>query len=376
MIFNYNGTAKLGFGLMRLPENDGEVDIARVCDMVDAYMASGMNYFDTAYVYHGGNSEVAAREAIVKRYPRDSFTLATKLPAWCIHSPEDVDKIFEEQLRRAGVDYFDYYLLHSIEDGNNYDTYESYNCFERGLKKKAEGKIKYFGFSYHGSPELLKSILDDHPEVEFVQIQLNYADWNNPVVRSGELYEILRERDIPIIVMEPVKGGTLANIKPEYEARFRQVRPDATPASWALRYVGSLPGVMMILSGMSNEEQMKDNIATFTDFEPLSESEKALVEDIRSAMLDTPTIECTACRYCTDGCPMMISIPDVFRTINTMRLYDDEFRPKMFYQGLTQRSGKASDCVACGQCESVCPQHLPIIKLMEEIAEILDKKEE
>ena len=372
MIFNYDGTAKLGFGLMRLPEKDGEIDLPRVCDMVDAYMASGMNYFDTAFVYHGGKSEVAAREALVTRYPRDSFTIATKLPAWCIHSPEDIDTIFNEQLERAGVDYFDYYLLHSIEDGNNYDAYESYDCFDWGLKKKAEGKIKYFGFSYHGSPELLKTILDDHPETEFVQIQLNYADWTNPVVRSGELYEILHERNIPMIIMEPIKGGTLANIKPEYEAKFKAVRPDDSAASWALRFVGSLPGVMMILSGMSTEEQMTDNIKTFTDFEPLTDNEKAVVDEVRTAMLDTPLIECTSCRYCTDGCPMMISIPDVFRTINTMRLYDDEFRPKMFYRGLTERGGKASDCVACGQCESVCPQHLPIISLMEEIAGILD----
>lgn len=373
MAIELTGTPRLGFGLMRLPEKDGQIDIKRVCDMVDAYMDAGMNYFDTAYVYHGGKSEVAAREALVKRYPRDSFTLATKLPAWLIHKEEDVDRLFNEQLERAGVDFFDYYLLHSIEDGNNFDIYESYDCFSWGLQKKAEGKIKHFGFSYHGSPELLEEILDEHPEVEFVQIQLNYADWENPVVKSGALYEILRKRNIPMIIMEPVKGGTLANIKPELMDMYKEKRPDDSAARWALRFVGSLPGVFMILSGMSTEEQMADNIKTFTDFEPLSEEEKALVEKVKTIMLDTPTISCTSCRYCTDGCPMMISIPDVFSAINTMRLYNDDFRPRNFYRGVTERGGKAGDCVACGQCEAVCPQHLPIIKLLEEASEILDK---
>ena len=364
---------KLGFGLMRLPENDGVVDVESVKKMADLYMDAGLNYFDTAYVYHGGKSEEVAREAIVKRYPRDSFYLATKLPAWCIHCEEDIDRIFEEQCTRAGVDYFDFYLLHSLEDGNNYDTYEKYDCFSWGLKKKEEGKIKHFGFSFHGSPELLEKVLDLHPQVEFVQIQLNYADWKNPVVKSGELYDILAKRGIPMIIMEPVKGGSLAQLKPELEAMYKAKRPDSSIASWALRFVGSLPGVMTILSGMSSPEQMADNIGTFTNFEPLSEEEKALVAEVTKIMLDTPTIACTACRYCTEGCPMQISIPDIFRVVNTMRLYNDEFRPRNFYSGLIQRSGKAGDCIGCGQCEGVCPQHLPIIELLKEASDILDK---
>ena len=364
---------KLGFGLMRLPEKDGAVDIEHLCRMVDAYMQAGMNYFDTAYVYHGGNSEKAIREALVSRYPRDRFMLATKLPAWCMKQPEDRDRIFNEQLVRCGVDYFDFYLLHSIEDGSNGETYEKLDCFSWGLQKKAEGKIRHFGFSFHGSPAYLIKVLDAHPEIEFVQIQLNYADWKNPVVRSGELYQILHGRNIPMIIMEPVKGGTLASLTPELEGMYKAVRPEASVASWALRFVGSLPGVMTILSGMSTAEQMADNIGTFAHFEPLNDAEKELVSKVRDIMLNVPQIGCTSCRYCTPGCPMHISIPDIFRAVNTMTLYGDVFRPKAFYCGLiSQGYGRASECIACGQCEGVCPQHLPIIDLLKGAAEKLD----
>ena len=373
MSIELNTMPKLGFGLMRLPEKDGSVDIEHVSRMVDVYMQAGMNYFDTAYVYHGGNSEKAIKEALVKRWPRDKFMLATKLPAWCLKEPADRDRIFSEQLERCGVDYFDFYLLHSIEDGGNGDTYERLDCFNWALRKKAEGKIRHFGFSFHGSPAYLIQVLDRHPEVEFVQIQLNYADWKNPVVRSGELYEILHARNVPMIIMEPVKGGMLAGLTPELEAMYKAVRPEASVASWALRFVGSLPGVMTILSGMSAEEQVRDNIGTFTNFEPLTDEEWELVGKVRDIMLNVPQIGCTSCRYCTPGCPMNISIPDVFRAVNTMTLYGDVFRPKAFYGGVIgQGHGRAADCIGCGQCESVCPQHLPIIDLLKDAAGKLD----
>lgn len=364
---------KLGFGLMRLPEKDGSIDLETVCGMVDKYLAAGLTYFDTAYVYHGGKSEVAARECIVKRYPRDSFTLATKLPGWSLKTEADRDRIFNEQCERAGVDFFDFYLLHSIENGHNHEVYERLNCFEWGLQKKKEGKIKHFGFSFHGTPALLEKVLDDHPEVEFVQIQLNYNDWDNPVIASGKLYEILHSRNIPIVVMEPVKGGTLANPVPEVKELFEAARPGASAASWALRFVASLPGVMTILSGMSTPEQMADNVATFTNFEPLSDSEQEVIKKAHEIMLGTPTIGCTACRYCTDGCPMNIKIPDIFRIVNAMRMYKETWRANNLYNSSIAPTSRASDCIACGQCEGVCPQHLPIIELIKEASEIFDK---
>ena len=374
MSIDLNAMPKLGFGLMRLPEQDGRIDLDQVCRMVDAYLEAGLNYFDTAYVYHGGNSEKIVKEALVKRHPRSSFTVATKLPAWCMKEEADRDRIFNEQLERTGLEFFDFYLLHSIEDGPNGETYDRLKCFEWGLEKKAAGKIRHFGFSFHGSPEYLEALLNAHTEVEFVQIQLNYADWENPVVQSGKLYEILHRHNMPIIVMEPVKGGTLAKLTPELEAKFKAVHPDRSLASWALRFAASLPGVVTVLSGMSTPEQVADNLRTFTRFEPLSEEEKAVVEDARKTIMGAEQIGCTGCRYCTDGCPMNIAIPVVFRAVNTMKLYGDEFRPKAFYRSLVgQGSGRAGDCVACGQCEGVCPQHLPIIELLKEASGLLDK---
>lgn len=372
-MINLQEMPKLGFGLMRLPEKDGKIDFERVNGLVDSYLSSGLNYFDTAYVYHGGTSEVAVRECLVRRHPRESFYVATKLPGWSIHSLEDRDRIFNEQLERTGAGYFDFYLLHSVEDSGNYAQYEKYDCFNWGIEKKKQGLIKHLGFSFHGTPELLEKVLDLHPEIEFVQIQLNYLDWNDPVIQSGRLYDILHERNIPMIIMEPVKGGTLANISDECAAVFKECSPGKSAASWALRFVASLPGVMTILSGMSNEEQLADNLKTFSNFEPLSEQENMAVTKVRGIMRDTPLIGCTACRYCTDDCPMKINIPEIFKAVNAMRLDPKAWRPKNHYNAATENGGKAKDCLECGQCESVCPQHLEIIELLKEASKLFDK---
>ena len=359
---------KLGFGMMRLPEKDGELDLEQICKMVDAYLASGMNYFDTAYMYCGGKSESIVKKALVERHPRESFTLTTKLPQWMMDEGiEGRDRIFNDQLARTGAGYFDYYLLHSVEDGANYEGYVKYDCFNWAKKKKEEGLIKHFGFSFHGTPELLDKILSEHPEVEIVQIQMNYADWDNPLIQSGRLYEVLRKYDMPFLVMEPVKGGSLASAGKEIEAEMKRVHPDASIASWALRFAASLPGVATVLSGMSNEEQMEDNIKTFRNFVPLNEEEKAVIAKAQEALKKSPAVPCTACRYCCDGCPMGIAIPDVFKALNTIRLYGEEDRAKNYYKKLLETSGKVEDCVQCGQCESVCPQHLPIIDLLKEL---------
>lgn len=367
---------KLGFGMMRLPEQDGEVDISRVCEMVDRYMDSGMNYFDTAYMYHNGKSEEVVKKTVVDRYPRDSYYLTTKLPQWMMKGKEDRDRILEDQLAKTGAGYFDIYLLHSVEDGEKYEGYLEYDCFQWAMEKKAEGKFRHFGFSYHGTAELLDEILAVHPEVEVVQIQLNYADWDNPLIQSGKIYDVLCKYDIPILVMEPVKGGTLAQMDPKVEKIFKEASPDATIASWALRFAGSLPGVVTVLSGMSSEEQMEDNLNTFTHFQPLSEKEQETIHQVVEAMAENPGIACTACRYCVEGCPQKIHIPDVLKALSTLRVYGEAWRSQNFYQSLLkQGSGSASGCVACGGCEGVCPQHLPIIELMKEAAEKLETAE-
>lgn len=369
---------KLGFGMMRLPEKDGEIDLERVSGMVDTYMQSGMNYFDTAYMYHNGKSELAVKRALVDRYPRESFFLTNKLPEWMMENgKEDRDRILDDQLEKTGAGYFDIYLLHSLEDGEKYRHYEEYDCFRWAMEKKREGKIRHFGFSFHGTPELLEEVLEKHPEVEVVQVQLNYADWENPLVQSGRVYEVLRKYNKPILVMEPVKGGTLAGMAPDVEQIFKELHPGASIASWALRFVGSLPGVVTILSGMSTQEQMEDNIQTFQNFVPLSEQENKAVWKVAEAMAARPSIACTACRYCVDGCPQGILIPDVFKSVNTLRIVNEEWRAKNYYKSLVEKgAGRAQSCVRCRQCESVCPQHLPIIELLQEAAERFDQSAE
>ncbi len=366
---------KLGFGLMRLPQldpaNPASVDAGQVKKMVDLFLERGYTYFDTAWMYHGFASEEVAKAALVDRHPRDSFTLATKLHAGYIKSKDDRDKVFNEQLRKTGAGYFDYYLLHGVESGMLPD-YERLDCFSWLLDKKEKGLVRHAGFSYHDTPELLDEILTKHPQMEFVQLQVNYLDWESPWVHSRGCYEVARAHGVPVFVMEPVKGGTLAKLPREAEDVFRALDPDRSMASWAIRFAASLPGVDLVLSGMSSLGQMEDNLSTMDDFAPLSDEEVAACHRAADIINGQVAIPCTGCSYCTEGCPRHIAIPQYFS------LYNEDMRERLDEKGWTinfsnydlvaAKAGKASDCIACGQCEGVCPQHLPIIENLEKVA--------
>ncbi len=371
---------KLGFGLMRLPVMEGgrsaDVDMEQVKEMVDLFMAKGFTYFDTAIMYNGFASQRVAGEALVKRYPRDSFTLATKLHDAFFETLEDRDRIFGEQLEQTGAGYFDYYLLHGIEAGS-YPKYERLQCFDWLLEKKAQGLVKHAGFSFHDTPELLDRILTLHPEMEFVQLQINYLDWESEWIRSRAVYEVARKHAKPIIVMEPVKGGTLAKVPAGAEALLKAREPDLSAASWAIRFAASLPGVMMVLSGMSSVEQMRDNLSYMEDFRPLAEDEIALTRKAAEIINAQIAVPCTGCAYCVEGCPMRIPIPKYFS------LYNEDMREDLERKGwtvnfsnyahLSAQGGKAADCIGCGQCEGVCPQHLPIIETLKKVSEHFDR---
>lgn len=363
--------SKLGFGLMRLPKDkQGQIKLDEVQRMVDSYMERGFNYFDTAYVYEG--SEDAIRQTLVEKYPRDVYTLADKLPAWKLTCQEDVERIFQESLNRTGVDYFDFYLLHSVEK-SHYPTYEKYQCFDFIQEMKKQGKIKYMGFSFHDDADFLDKVLTEHPEIDFVQLQLNYLDWENGVIQSRRNYEVARKHHKPIIVMEPIKGGTLASFSDDIERIYKDYAPQKSIASWAMRYVASLDGVMTILSGMSNAQQMNDNLDTMTHFEKINNEEAKLIKQVTDQVLSYPTIPCTKCRYCTPGCPMHIQIPDLFTAYNSAKMYGENRRYQTYYKDhSTGDYQPAKACIACGQCESVCPQHLEIISLLKEVSEVFD----
>ena len=358
---------KLGFGLMRLPKlADGKIDVPQVGRMVDAFIEAGGTYFDTAFVYDNGESEKAVKAALVDRYPRDKYTLCTKLCAWMGCSDEKSAKEeFYTSLERTGAGYFDYYLLHALQR-NNYKKYDEYHIWDFVKEQKAKGLIKYWGFSFHADPPLLEELLNAHPDVDFIQLQINYADWENPGVASRECYEIARKHGVSITVMEPIKGGALANPIPAVQDIFKKADPAASFASWAIRYVASMEGIITVLSGMSNMAQMEDNLSYMRNFKPLSKAEQAVIEEAQKALSRDKSIPCTACHYCTDGCPMTIPIPEIFAVKN------DEDRHKTWdggnqkYRIATANRGKASDCIECGQCESACPQHLPIISLLKE----------
>ena len=364
---------RLGFGLMRLPKNpDGTIDIHQVCEMVDRFIAAGGTYFDTAYVYDGGGSELAFRSAVAERYPRDLYTLATKLHATIGATDEkSARQEFTTSLERTGAGYFDYYLLHAMQR-STYSKYDEYGLWDFVKEQKARGLIRHWGFSFHADPGLLEKLLDAHPDAEFVQLQINYADWDNPGVASRRNWEICRERGKPVMIMEPVKGGILADPIPAVRSVFDEYGADVSYASWALRFAASLEGVHAVLSGMSNLAQMDDNLKTMKDFRPLSESEKELIRRVQRALDADKSIPCTACRYCTKGCPMGIPIPDIFNVVNR-RTGSPEFRTIREYTIVTEGKGKAIDCISCGQCESACPQGLQIISLLRQCRAMLEK---
>ena len=353
----------LGFGLMRLPTLDnGEIDVEQVKKMVDLFMESGHTYFDTAYMYDG--SEEAIRQALVERYPRDSYTLASKLMVQPTGiDEEEAKKEIEISLKRTGAEYFDYYLVHAVQR-TNYKKYDEYGIWDYVRSLKEKGLVKHVGFSFHADPDLLEELLNKHPDMEFVQLQINYADWDNPGVESRRNLEICQKHGKPVVVMEPIKGGILADPIDSVKAIFDREGGGMSYASWALRFAASQEGLLSVLSGMSSVEQMEDNLSYMTDFVPLSEHEMEVIRQAQQAIENDKSIACTACHYCTKGCPMDIPIPEIFAVENRKK-GSPEFRTKREYTIVTANRGKASECIQCGQCEDACPQHLPIIELLE-----------
>ena len=369
---------KLGFGFMRLPvldENDAaKVDLEQLCRMVDRFMERGFTYFDTAYVYHKQQSEVFLRKSLVERYPRDSFKIATKLPMPMVNSVEDNAKLFNEELEKCGVDYFDYYLLHAM-NRERFEKAKKYSSFEFLKQMKAEGKIKHIGFSFHEDVTLLKEMLETWPETEFVQLQINYLDWENPSIQARECYELCTQYGKPVIVMEPIKGGSLVAVPDRAEQMFKKHSPDASIASWAVRYAASLDNVMMVLSGMSNMEQMEDNTAYMENFVPLNDEERAVIDRVVDIINSSIAVACTACGYCVDGCTKHIPIPKYFALYNAhMQALNKGFSTSQtYYANMTASLPSASECIACGKCEKSCPQHLNIIRELKNVARELER---
>ena len=365
-------TPKLGFGLMRLPkEASGKIDIEQTKKMVDMFMDAGLNYFDTAYVYDGGNSERAAKEALVDRYPRESFTLATKLCAWMnAHDEKTAKQQFYTSLERTGAGYFDYYLLHALQAGN-YKKYDEYHIWDFVKEQKEKGLIKHWGFSFHAGPDILDEILTKHPDAEFVQLQLNYADWENPDVTARRNYEVARKHGKSIVVMEPVKGGALANPPKAVQDIFSNANPNASFASWAIRYAASLDGIITVLSGMSNVAQMEDNLSYMKQFKPLDAEEQTAIRKAQEEINGIKSIPCTGCHYCTAGCPKQISIPEIFAARNKQLIWGQLEAGKAEYAKVVANGGAASDCIACGQCERACPQQIPVVDRLKDCAAAL-----
>ena len=346
-----------GFGMMRLPMLGEEVDTETTAKMADAFLAAGFNYFDTAHPYIQGKSELAFRTCVAERYPRDAYLLANKLSGSFFEKEEQIRPLLESQLQACGVEYFDFLLMHAM-NASRHETYRKLNAYDIAQQMKAEGKIRHVGFSFHDTAEVLDQILTDRPEMEFVQLQFNYVDYEDNRVQARACYEVCRRHGKPVMVMEPVKGGSLVNLP----AEAMKLLPGSSPASYAIRFAASFEGVAMVLSGMSNMEQMEDNLSFMADFQPLTAEEHQTIGKVRTLYQAQHRIPCTACRYCTDGCPAGIPIPDVFACMNQKRA--GEGTPDQDYAAF---ENNASACIGCGQCEEACPQHLEIRELLKEV---------
>lgn len=362
---------KLGFGLMRLPQKDGQIDIEETKQMVDMFLEAGFTYFDTAWAYPG--SEDAIRQALVERYPRDRFTIATKNAAWIdCKTKEDAVSQFETSLRQTGAGYFDYYLLHNLGEGRT-KYFNDFDMWEWIQEKKREGLVKNAGFSFHSTPEELEELLTAHPEMDFVQLQINYADWENPAVQSRKCYEIARKYEKPIIVMEPVKGGMLATPPQSVVNILKEAEPGSSAASWEIRFAADKAGVITVLSGMSSIAQMRDNLSYMTDFTGLKEEQRRVIKNAQEELAKIPLIPCTTCNYCAKVCPMDIGISGSFTAMNYLTLYGDKDAALGQENWLVGKHGRkrADQCIKCGKCEEACPQHIKIRENLEEVKRVL-----